>query len=113
MSFAAPTVETPDAPYEEWRENWQWEGPRPLALPGKLIVEFSPAANHGRFWTPERESFNAIVVSDGMGGRPSRDGYIPFGQEIGYTGTEGTYFEFNGRRLCVINKAEVEMLVTG
>lgn len=108
-----PKTDIPEAqkPYENWRANWQPPLPRPMAMPGKLMVEFAPHAQHGALWTPEKESSNAMVVSDGHELRPGREGYIPAGTEICYTGKEGTYFERDGRRLCVIPKAGVEMII--
>lgn len=98
-------------PYHDWKKNWAPPEPRPQAMPGKLFVEFSPHAHHGALWTPEKESSNAIVVSDGHELRPSREGYIPAGTEICYTGSQGTYFEHKGRRLCSIPKDRVEMII--
>jgi len=99
----------PDGAYETWRDTWTPPLPRPVALPGKAIVEFSPFGTRGTLWTPERASNNAMVVSDGYEGRPSREGFLPCGTEICYTGTEGTFFTYEGRRLCAVPKAEVEM----
>lgn len=100
-------------PYDDWKATWKPPTPRPMALPGKVIVEFSPHAHHGEIWTPERESNNAKVVFDGHEHptRTSRYGYLPCGTEIAYTGIDGTYFEYEGRRLCVIPKDDIELLV--
>jgi hypothetical protein len=98
-------------PYEDWKKNWQPPVPRPMAMPGKVMVEFAPHAHHGEIWTPEKESNNAMVVSDGNELKPSRDGYIPAGTEVCYTGKTGTYFEHGGRRLCVIPKQDIEMVL--
>lgn len=98
--------------YEEWRKTWEPPVPRPQAMPGKLIVEFAPHAHYGLIITPERESNNAMVVSDGHELRTSREGFIPAGTEVCYTGAAGVYFERDGRRLCVIPKDQVEMIVT-
>lgn len=105
-------METPLAaqPYEAWKKNWEPPVPRPQALPGKVFVEFAPHAQYGNLWTPEKESSNAMVVSDGHELRPGREGYLPAGTEIGYTSREGTYFEFGGRRLCCIPKKEIQMV---
>ncbi len=109
--FAAPTLDKPESAYDEWRKDWKPPLPLPIAIPGKVIVEFSPFANTGRFWLPERETNNAKVVHDGHQGGNYRCGHIPTGQEICYVGTSGTYFDYEGRRLCVIQKSEIELLV--
>lgn len=101
--------EKPDGAYETWRDTWKPPVPRPMALPGKLIVEFSPYGIRGTIWTPERASNNAMVVSDGYENGGSREGFLPPGVEIGYTGTDGDFFKYHGRRLCVIPKEQVEM----
>jgi len=86
-----------------------------MAMPGKLIVEFAPPAQHGTLWTADanEESNNARVVSDGDAdhGKWCRYGNLPVGTEIGYTDQDGTYFEHSGRRLCVISKAKVQMIM--
>lgn len=107
----------PREAYDKWKsEEWQPPIPRPMAMPGKLIVEFAPPAQHGALWTADanEESNNARVVSDGDKdhGRFCKFGYLPVGSEIGYTEKEGTYFEHEGRRLCVIPKTKVAMLMT-
>lgn len=104
---------TPDAqkPYEDWKQGWTPPLPRPQAMPGKVFVEFAPHAHHGSLWTPEKESSNAMVVSDGHELRQGRQGYIPAGTEICYTGSAGTYFEIQGRRLCCIPKDGIELIL--
>lgn len=99
----------PDEHYEKWKREWQPPVPRPRALPGKVIVEFSPYAHRGVLWTPEKASNNAMVISDGYEDRFHREGFIPCGTEIGYTGTEGDAFQYQGRTLMVVPKAEIEM----
>ncbi len=111
-TFAAPTLGKPSNAYEDWRKDWKPPLPLPVAILGKVIVEFSPFANEGQLWLPEQESNNAMVVHDGHSGGNYRCGFIPTGQEICYTGTTGTYFEYGGRRLCVLRKADIELLVT-
>lgn len=98
-------------PYHAWKKDWKPPVPRPQAMPGKCIVEFAPHAHHGALWTPERESSNAMVVSDGHELRYNRYGFIPPGTEICYTKAQGTYFEHEGRRLCVIPKDGIEMIL--
>jgi len=112
MSFAQ-AIGKPDTEYENWRDNWKPPLPLPIAIPGKVIVEFSPYGNSGSFWLPEEATNNAMIVYDGHMKSNYREGYIPTGQEICYTGTQGTYFEYEGRRLCVVPKCEIELLVTG
>lgn len=101
----------PDEAYEKWKADWKPPVPRPKALPGKVIIEFSPFGTRSELWRPEEASNNAIVVCDGHEFRPSREGYLPAGTEIIFTGTDGINFDFDGRALCVVPKAEVELMV--
>jgi len=101
----------PDEAYEKWKSNWIPPVPRPKAIPGFVIVEFAPFGNRGDLWRPEEASNNAMVVCDGYEFRPHRFGYLPAGTEVIYTGTSGDNFEFQGRTLCRLPKAELEIMV--
>ncbi len=101
----------PDEAYEAWKANWKPPQVRPKALPGKVIVEFAPFGNRGDLWRPEQASNNAIVVCDGYEFQAHREGYLPMGTEIIYTGTDGVGFAYEDRTLFVLPKKDVEMMV--
>jgi co-chaperonin GroES (HSP10) len=56
-------------------------------------------------WTPERASYSAIVIDDSTG-------ELQTGEEIALESIEGTNFEYEGRVLCVVNKASILAIVT-
>lgn len=109
MKFTA--ADKPDAEYEAWIAGWRPPEPRPRALPGWAILEFAPYGTRGRILTPEEASNNAMMVSDGYELRGHREGFVPCGTEVIYTGTEGNAFQLGGRTFMRVPKAEVEMYV--
>lgn len=115
MTFTA--AERPDQAFEDFVDNWTPPNPRPIALPGRIIVEFAPAGNRGAIFLPEGQRNNAMVVSDGYEpsernvSRGHREGYLPCGTQVVYTGPEGTNITYQGRVLTVLPKAKVELYV--
>lgn len=99
----------PDSEYHDWKNKWTPPEPRPRAIPGYVIVEFSPFGTPGPIYRPEGASNNAFVVADGYEGRPHREGYLPVGMEVAYTGTDGDNFTYQGRVLCRVKRDELEM----
>jgi hypothetical protein len=111
MAFKFSTEIAPDAEYEQWKANWQPPA-RPLkAIFGFAIVEFSPYGNRGAIFTPEEASNNAMVVSDGNEGQPTREGFLPQGTEVIYVGTAGSSFTLGDRTFMRVPRAEIEMYV--
>jgi hypothetical protein len=103
----------PDTEVEEFFARWECPAPRPRALPGKIIVEFGPPGTRGTIFQPEKgsNSNNAMVVSDGNETRASREGFLPAGTQVIYTGPAGTNFEYQGRTLTVLSRKLVELYV--
>lgn len=115
MTFTAAA--RPDEAFEVFVDNWTPPSPRPIALPGKIIVEFCPAGNRGSIFCPEHQRNNAMVVSDGY--EPSernqtrghREGHLPCGTQVVYTGPGGANIPYQGRVLTVLPKVKVELYV--
>ncbi len=114
MRTTFATGKTPESAYEDWRKSWVPPLPIPMAIRGMVLVEFSPPANSGRFFMPEEHiSNNAKVIHDGDDGHATREGYLPVGTEICYTGTAGECFVYRGRTITRLKKRDIEMIVTG
>lgn len=117
MSLTFTAAATPDTAYEAWRANWTPPEPRPMALPGWALIEFSPYGNRGAIFTPEEASNNAIIVSDGYEPRAGREaffdaeGWLECGTEVIYVGTAGTAIQYGGRTLMRVPRKEIEMYV--
>ncbi len=107
MTFPAGIVG--DQEYTDWKANWQPPKVRPKALPGYVILEFSPFGTPGAIIRPEMASNNAFVVSDGWEGRFHREGFIHSGTEVAYTGTGGDNFTWEDRIFCRVKKDDVEL----
>jgi hypothetical protein len=107
MTFPAGTQA--DGQYESWKANWQPPKQKPRALPGFVILEFSPFGTPGVIIRPEQASNNAFVVSDGYEGRHHREGFLTTGMEVAYTGTGGDNFTWEERTFCRVKKEDVEL----
>jgi co-chaperonin GroES (HSP10) len=93
---------TPSEAYDRWKNDWQPPSVTPLALYGRAIVEFAPYAHESEagIWTPEQASFQAKVIDDSTG-------QLECGQEVALESIEGTNFEYEGRRLCVVEASSI------
>lgn len=99
---------SPNDAYETWKREWKPPERVPQSMPGWCIVEFGPfgfnSPDGSNLWVPEDVSCNAMMVSD-----YTRE--VPCGMEVAVLDEEGTYFEWEGRRLCRVHKSSVEMVV--
>ncbi len=115
MTFTAAAK--PDAAVEDFFATWKAPHPRPIAIPGKIIVEFGPAGNRGAIFCPEGPSNNAMVVYDGYErsdrnrSRGYDEGHLPCGTQVIYTGPDGTNIKYQGRTLTVLPRHKVELYV--
>lgn len=90
----------PDEAYEQFKANWNPPVKSPAALYGRVIVEFTPYAHKsesGLIFTPEKASFQAIVVDDSTG-------ELPPGTEVVLESLDGQNFKHEGRILCCVQK---------